>query len=120
VISIGFDQSVAFQIPSEGQAMTSTSFHSQHGCHECFRGAHIAEPVVSTIDRAEQELPIVSNVHTVEARRMKTFEGQRKFQAPVADDFSRAMLAIEHIASDDGRPPKHTGLISSLTAWWRR
>ncbi|QXH70006.1 type III secretion effector protein [Pseudomonas sp. CFBP13506] len=51
---------------------------------------------------------------------MKTFEGQRKFQAPVADDFSRAMLAIEHMASDDGRPPKHTGLISSLTAWWRR
>ena len=101
--------------------MTSTSFHSpQHGRHEPFRGVHDAEPVVSRSDSAEQELLVAWDVHTVEARRMKTFEGQRKFQAPVADDFSRGMLAVGQVKGDDARSAKHTGLINSLAAWWRR
>ncbi|MCF5051230.1 type III secretion effector protein [Pseudomonas syringae] len=49
---------------------------------------------------------------------MRAFAGQTKFQAPVADDFSRGMFA-------DGQNPggnvmKHRGLINGLTAWWRK
>ncbi|MCK6189280.1 type III secretion effector protein [Pseudomonas sp. EYE_354] len=51
---------------------------------------------------------------------MKTFEGQRKFQAPVADDFSRGMLATGKVNGDDTSSLRHTGLINSLAAWWRR
>lgn len=31
--------------------------------------------------------------HACEIQRMKDFAGQRRFQAPVADDFARGMLA---------------------------
>ncbi|WDU60418.1 type III secretion effector protein [Pseudomonas poae] len=49
---------------------------------------------------------------------MRAFAGQRKFQAPVADDFYRGMLADGQ--SYGGNSLKHTGLINSLAAWWRR
>ncbi|MRJ21127.1 MULTISPECIES: type III secretion effector protein [Pseudomonas] len=50
---------------------------------------------------------------------MKAFAGQRKFQAPVSDDFSRGLLSAKQSPSENAEP-KHTGLINSLTAWWRR
>lgn len=50
---------------------------------------------------------------------MKAFAGQRQFQAPVADDFLRGMLAAGQTPRDDAKLPKFTGLINGLTAWWR-
>jgi hypothetical protein len=99
--------------------MTLTSFNSPKPCcHELFHNPHDAPVQVSSWDLASRELLGASTEHVVEARRMKAFAGQCKFKAPVADDFSRGMLA-------DGQGPasnalKHTGLLNGLTTWWRR
>ncbi|WP_411389317.1 type III secretion effector protein [Pseudomonas sp. MPB23] len=67
------------------------------------------------------QAPLVpSDVHQAEARRMKAFADQRQFQAPVADDFSRGMLADGHAPGDGGNSLKHNGLLDSLMAWWHR
>ncbi|AUG06912.1 type III secretion effector protein [Pseudomonas sp. S09G 359] len=50
---------------------------------------------------------------------MRAFAGQRKFQAPVADDFSRGMLADRQPPGEGSAALKHHGLINSLAAWWR-
>lgn len=90
--------------------MTSTSFNSpQSCCHELFRNTH---------ETSGAGLVGPTNEHAAEARRMRAFAGQRKFQAPVADDFYRGMLADGQ--SYGGNSLKHTGLINSLAAWWRR
>lgn len=52
---------------------------------------------------------------------MKTFAGQRQFQAPVADDFAKGMLA----RSVEAPPLKHpvtlwAGFIAGLVVWLRR
>lgn len=60
----------------------------------------------------------LSSAYAEEARRMKAFAGQRKFQAPVADDFTRGMLAAGH--SRMGQPNGAWAvLINGLTTWWR-
>ncbi|HAA39216.1 MULTISPECIES: type III secretion effector protein [Pseudomonas] len=51
---------------------------------------------------------------------MRAFAGQRKFQAPVEEDFSRGMLATGQVASDDAKAPRYSRLINSLTTWLRR
>ncbi|KAF6688674.1 type III secretion effector protein [Pseudomonas rhodesiae] len=51
---------------------------------------------------------------------MKAFAGQRKFQAPVADDFSRGMLAAGQASNDGTKSIKLPGLFEGLAAWWRR
>ncbi|MBD8562521.1 type III secretion effector protein [Pseudomonas lactis] len=51
---------------------------------------------------------------------MKAYAGERKFQAPVSDDFSRGLLADWQGAGGDGDSLKDTGLINSLAGWWRR
>ena len=100
--------------------MTSTSFDSSHpGCHELYRTIHGADMTASR-DNNVEELPVSSEAHAVKARRMRSFAGQRKFQAPVADDFSRGMLAAGQSSGDDARPFKTTGLIKSLKAWLRQ
>lgn len=63
---------------------------------------------------------VPSDVHRAEALRMKAFADQRQFQAPVADDFSRGMLADGHAPDDGGHSRKHNGLIDSLMAWLHR
>ncbi|MBY8974102.1 type III secretion effector protein [Pseudomonas sp. P867] len=50
---------------------------------------------------------------------MKAFAGERKFQAPVADDFSRGMLADRQVPVARADSLKSTGLINSLATWWR-
>ncbi len=101
--------------------MTSTAFHPcRPSGHELFRKTHDGNPSVSRGDIVAQELLTPSDVHAVEARRMRTFAGQRKFQAPVEEDFFRGMLATGQVASDDARPLKHSSLINSLMTWWRR
>lgn len=100
--------------------MTSTLFHpSQPSCHEFYSNTHDGDPKVSKdADTAPAPLPS-TDVHAVEARRMRTFVGQRKFQAPVEEDFSRGMLATGQVVSDDAKPIKPLRLINSLTTWWR-
>ena len=43
--------------------------------------------------------------HASEIQRMKNFAGQRRFQAPVADDFARGMLAPGQTPVDETRTP---------------
>lgn len=98
--------------------MTSTSFHSPKSCSsEIFRTAQEADPGAKEQGAASQECLAPSHEHAAKARQMRAFASQQQFQAPVADDFSRGMLA-------DGQRPvgsslKHTGLINSLATWWR-
>ena len=100
--------------------MTLTPCNSpQPCCPELFRNPHDAcssAPQGCSVSR--DMLTSSSHEYAVEAQRMRAFAGQTKFQAPVADDFSRGMFA-------DGQNPggnvmKHRGLINGLTAWWRK
>lgn len=101
--------------------MTSTSFHSPNSCrHELYHTNQDAKTIALRSDNTAQEFMDPPEEHALQTKRMKTFAGQRKFQAPVADDFSRGMLATVQVASDDTLPHKHKRLISSLTSWWRR
>ncbi|KAA8551580.1 hypothetical protein DM05_3075 [Pseudomonas poae] len=101
--------------------MTSSSFHPpQPSCHELFRNTDDGDPTVPTGDIVAHEPPAPADVHAVEARRMRAFAGQRKFQAPVEEDFSRGMLATGQVASDDAKAPRYSRLINSLTTWLRR
>lgn len=99
--------------------MTLTLFNSPKPCsRELFHNTHDAPVPASSWALASQDFLGPSTEHVTEALRMKAFAGQRKFQAPVADDFSRGMLV-------DGQRPvsnalKHTGLLNGLTAWWRK
>ncbi|KRP41721.1 type III secretion effector protein [Pseudomonas libanensis] len=51
---------------------------------------------------------------------MKAFAGQRQFQAPVSDDFSRGMLAHGQACAEGAESIKNVGLIHTLASWWRR
>jgi hypothetical protein len=42
--------------------------------------------------------------HAHEVQRMKDFAGRRRFQAPVADDFARGMLAPGQDRKKDTQP----------------
>ena len=101
--------------------MTSTSFQSpHHGCHEPFRSLHDGDPVRSAGALASPDLQMSPALYAAQARRMKAFAGQRKFQAPVADDFSRGMLAAGQASNDGTKSIKLPGLFEGLAAWWRR
>lgn len=98
--------------------MTSTSFHSPQSCSsEMFRPPQEERPEAKEQGAASQDPLAPTQEHAAKARRMRAFARQQQFQAPVADDFSRGMLA-------DGQHPvgtslKHSGLINSLATWWR-
>lgn len=99
--------------------MTSTSFNSpQSCCRELFDHSRETCPPSLVGETASQDPCAPSNEHAVKARQMRAFAGQRKFQAPVADDFSRGMLAEGQSLGDNAL--KHNGLINNLAAWWRR
>lgn len=101
--------------------MTSTSFRSpQPGCQELFRTPPAEALTGAETDAAARDPIIASNTHAVETQRMKAFVDQRKFQAPVADDFSRGMQVEEKRAHADASSLKNTGLLNSLAAWWRK
>jgi hypothetical protein len=52
---------------------------------------------------------------------MKTFAGQRQFQAPVADDFARGMLACRADVAPLKQPATlWAGMIAGLAVWLRR
>ncbi len=91
--------------------MTTTMFHSPRpDCHMALLEQ----------DCLACEALCSSNVNAIEAQRMKAFAGQRRFQAPVADDFSKGMLAVGQSADENANSQKHTGLLGGLSAWWRR
>lgn len=94
--------------------MTSTSC-----CHQLFRNPHETDRPAAEQSTAARECIAPSTEHTAQARRMRAFAGQRKFQAPVADDFSRGMLADRQPLGEGSAALKHHGLINSLAAWWR-
>ena len=101
--------------------MTSTSFNSPQSARlELLHNNSQANRAVSEEGTVARGLPVLSKAYEAEALRMKAFAGQRKFQAPVSDDFSRGMLADRQTPGDDADSLKNTGLINSLTGWWRR
>ena len=101
--------------------MTSTSFNSsQPGRLELLHNTQPAKPASSEKGAASEGMPIAAKEYVAEARRMKAFAGERKFQAPVSDDFSRGLLAELQTPGAGGDSLKDTGLINSLAGWWRR
>ena len=59
-----------------------------------------------------------------EALRVKAFVGQRKFQAPVADDFIRGLRAPGQASHPDAQVARQAhwvwgALTNGLAAWWR-
>ncbi|KTC15354.1 hypothetical protein AO391_25475 [Pseudomonas marginalis ICMP 9505] len=100
--------------------MNSTSFQSNPGGPERFNVAHEADASARG-DAALHNSPAASDAHAAEARRMKAFAGQRRFQAPVADDFARGMLAQRPAGNADTTSLRHpngvwAALMSGLTA----
>lgn len=109
---------VAFQAPSQGPDMTTTSLQSRQGGYlDAFRHADDACSL-GAFDGAgaPQELPTgaAASGYAAQARRMKAFAGQRQFQAPVADDFARGMLAPGQASGTAASPLKH--IASALAA----
>ncbi len=99
--------------------MTSTSFHSPDSPrNDVFRTTQDADPEAKGQGAASQGRLAPSHEHAAKARQMRVFANQQQFQAPVADDFSRGMLADPQ--RPDSNALKHTGLINNITAWWRR
>lgn len=101
--------------------MTSTSFNSpKTGPLELLHATQSAKLQMCEERAPSRSLPFASTEYEAEARRMKAYAGERKFQAPVSDDFSRGLLADWQGAGGDGDSLKDTGLINSLAGWWRR
>lgn len=110
----------AFQISPEGKHMTSTSFNSSQSCRlELLQNNQQVKPALSDKGGVSEGMPTAAQEYVAQARRMKAFAGERKFQAPVADDFSRGMLADRQVPVARADSLKSTGLINSLTTWWR-
>lgn len=80
--------------------MTSTSFNArQSGYRQSASDQTHAEAQEPTCDKAPAQI-----LHAYETQRMKDFAGQRRFQAPVADDFARGMLAPGQELGRDAQP----------------
>lgn len=101
--------------------MPSTSFNSRPtGPIELLCSTPRASSPVSQDRAPSRSLPFASTEFEVQTRRMKAYAGERKFQAPVSEDFSRGMLS-DPLARGEGTDSLNdTGLISCLAGWWRR
>ncbi|MBI6634634.1 type III secretion protein [Pseudomonas paralactis] len=100
--------------------MTSTSFNSSQPCRlELVQNPQQANPAISEKGGVSEGIPTAAQEYVAQARRMKAFASERKFQAPVADDFSRGMLADRQVPVAHADSLKRTGLINSLATWWR-
>ncbi|KAF2406846.1 hypothetical protein SAMN04490179_4685 [Pseudomonas antarctica] len=108
--------------------MTSTSFQScQTGSRDAFsKGPEVDRSASVKGEEASSNAfyAALANGYAAEMQRMKTFAGQRKFQAPVADDFARGMLAPGHAGDTNTQPLRHSkgvwaALINGVTTWWR-
>lgn len=99
--------------------MTSTSFQSgpadSRGTFEGIRKV-ARSPSVGE----DGNCPALLTVHATETMRMKAFVGQHKFQAPVADDFARGLLASHSDTQSLKQPTlRWATLINYLTTRWR-
>ncbi len=108
--------------------MTTTSFKScQAGSFESFQGHRNVDLLSSVNDEGVSKDAVATtllNVYAADTLRMKALAGQRKFQAPVADDFTRGMLAPEHAAKRDTQISSHAtctwaALLDGLASRWR-
>jgi hypothetical protein len=105
--------------------MTTTSFQSrQDGFSETFRCGHDAGAAATAETAAALPASLPASSCCAQTRRMKAFAGQRQFQAPVADDFARGMLAPGLADGTVASPLKHLAsalatLIMGLAAWRR-
>lgn len=108
--------------------MTSTSFQSCQtvGCEAFPSGPDVDRSTSLERDAASNDAfhAALSNGYAAETQRMKAYAGQRKFQAPVAADFARGMVAPGHAGDPDTQASRHSNsvwaaLINGLTAWWR-
>lgn len=104
--------------------MTSTSFKTcQLGGHDTFPNGPSVER--STSVKGDEALyAALSDGYAAQTQRMKAIAGQRRFQAPVADDFARGMLAPGHTSDTDNPSLRDANgvwasLTNGLTAWWR-
>lgn len=103
--------------------MTSTSFQSgQSGGCGAFHSQHIL--ACSTSVNAQGASAALRKVYASEALRVKAFVGQRKFQAPVADDFIRGLRAPGQASRPDAQVARQAhwvwgALTNGLAAWWR-
>ncbi|AZE60392.1 hypothetical protein PFLU3_47840 [Pseudomonas fluorescens] len=101
--------------------MTSTSFNSPQSHRlELLRSAQDANLAVPEEGAATRSLHTPAKEYAAQALRMKAFAGQRQFQAPVPDDFSRGMLADVQTSGEGADSIKNVGLIHTLAGWWRR
>jgi len=101
--------------------MTSTSFNSSpNGPIDLLRSTQRTSPPVSKERGPSRSFPFASTEYEAEARRMKAYAGERRFQAPVSDDFSRGMLADPQVRGEGADSLNDTGLINCLAGWWRR
>ena len=92
VVTSDVDRTGRFQTLNQGPDMTSPSFQSGQTDGRCtFDGWH--EVACSTSSSKEDTCAALSTVYATETLRMKAFVGQKKFQAPVADDFARGLHA---------------------------
>ncbi|MDQ0704944.1 hypothetical protein QF043_003736 [Pseudomonas sp. W3I7] len=103
--------------------MTSPSFQSGPTEGRCTVNGWRGD-ARSTSPSEEGNSMALSTVYAAETLRMKAFVGQQKFQAPVADDFARGLLAPEPANRPDTdclRQPtfRWAALLNSLTARWR-
>ncbi|MGR2708947.1 MULTISPECIES: type III secretion protein [Pseudomonas] len=108
--------------------MTSTSFQScQAGGHDTLHNSHLVERSSSVNgEGASQDVlgVALSYDYAAEQQRMKALAGQRRFQAPVADDFARGMLAPDDGGATVTASLKRSNgvwaaLTGGLTARWR-
>ncbi|BDB18829.1 hypothetical protein cym2001_21940 [Pseudomonas sp. CYM-20-01] len=101
--------------------MTSTSFNRPPvGCQGFAGSGH--EPDLPAAGRGiAKEDPLGTPYsHAAETRRMKAFDGQGKFQAPVADDFCRGLTESGLHSVDDAKAPGSVGVFDGLKTWLRR
>lgn len=100
------DATGRFQEPSQGPGMTTTSFQTRQGCYP-----HAFAHPEAVLDDAGASLDLPpgasANAYAAQALRMKAFAAQRQFQAPVADDFARGMLAPGQGSDTATSPLKH-------------
>ncbi|MFB3303830.1 type III secretion protein [Pseudomonas sp. AMR01] len=108
--------------------MTATSFQScQSNGRDAFRSGRDADLPASLKDQGVSQNEFSAallHAYGEEAQRLNAFAGQHKFQAPVADDFARGMLAPGQSGHADDEPLKQpegtwAALIKGLVNWWR-
>lgn len=90
--------------------MTTASFNA---CQPECRAAGTQRPAEVSETACETDCSQIR--HAREIQRMKEFAGRRRFQAPLADDFARGMLAVGQDRNESAEPRVHVrGALESV------